>query len=336
MAIYLRGNNWYIDFTFKGQRVRESIGPSRKDAGKVVAKRKTEIIENKYLDIRKEPEPVKIYDFIKEYLAWAKINKKPSTYARDIGILRLFEAEFQGKTLQDITPWLLEKYKSKRKEKFKPASVNRELAVIKHFFSRAVEWGKLRENPAKKLKLFKGVTKRVRYLLSAEIQTLLPNCEGALEGLLKPMVTVAVHTGMRKSEVVNLEWNRVNFEMGIISLFNADTKNHERRDIPMDETVKVTLQAMERKGDLVFCNGKGKAVCLTLLQSAFHEALEKSGITDFHFHDLRHTFASNLAMQEGVELNDVRELLGHKTMDMTLRYAHLSPRHKTRVVTILD
>ena len=127
----------------------------------------------------------------------------------------------------------------------------------------------------------------------------------------------------------------MNFEQKLITILE-DSKNHERRDIPMDETVKATLQAIERKGDLVFMNDKGERISTTTLHSNFKEALDKSGITDFHFHDLRHTFASNLIMQEGVELNDVRELLGHKSMAMTLRYSHLSPRHKTRVINILD
>ena len=90
----------------------------------------------------------------------------------------------------------------------------------------------------------------------------------------------------------------------------------------------------ERKGPFVFCNDEGRP--FEDVGRSFETALRKSGIRDFHFHDLRHTFASNLVMQEGVELNDVRELLGHKSMSMTLRYAHLSPRHKTRVINILD
>ena len=92
---------------------------------------------------------------------------------------------------------------------------------------------------------------------------------------------------------------------------------------------------MEERGSLVFSNRNGNRIDSCALYLAFYEALKKSKIEDFKFHDLRHTFASNLVMA-GVELNDVRELLGHKKMDMTLRYAHLSPKHKTKVVSVLD
>jgi hypothetical protein len=162
MAVYQRGKNWYIDFVFKGQRIRGSIGPSRKDAAKVIAKKKTEIVEGKYLDIRKEPEPIKFHDYAKEYLQWAKENKKKSTYTRDVYIMRRFDDEFKGKTIQDITTWQIEKWKSNRKAQgLKAASVNRELCVLKHMFSMAVKWKKLKENPARDVKRFKGEVKRV-------------------------------------------------------------------------------------------------------------------------------------------------------------------------------
>ena len=328
MSIYQRGENWYIDFTFKGQRIRESIGPSRKDAEKVIAKKKTEIVENKYLDIRKDPDPITFHKFAKEYLQWAKTNKKPSTYARDLAIMKVLDKVFTG-NMQDITTWQIEKFKAKRKETCKVGSVNRELALVKHLFTKAIEWRKTKENPSKSVKFLKGAEKRVRFLMPADIQKLISNCVD----WLKPIVTVAVHTGMRKSELLGLKWNQVNFEQGIITLF--DTKNHERRDIPMDETVKATLSGIVRKKDFVFIKKWAPAHPLAV-HLAFKEALQKSGIEDFKFHDLRHTFASNLVMQEGVELNEVRELLGHKTMSMTLRYAHLSPKHRTRVISILD
>jgi len=170
MSIYKRGENWYIDFVFKGQRVRESIGPSRKDAEKVIAKKKTEIVENKYLDIRKEPEPIKFHDFAVEYLQWAKTNKKASTYNRELYIMRLFDKEFEAKTIQEITTWQIDKWKSRRKEGRKPATVNRELCLLKHMFSMAVKWHKLKENPVKDVKRFKGETKRLRFLMPDEFK----------------------------------------------------------------------------------------------------------------------------------------------------------------------
>jgi integrase len=130
---------------------------------------------------------------------------------------------------------------------------------------------------------------------------------------------------MRKSEILNLTWDRVNFEQGIITLL--DTKNKERRDVPMNETVRATLEAMGRKGPLVFPSGD--------MRTAFRTALKKAGIEDFRFHDLRHTFASNLVMA-GEDLNTVAELLGHKGLQMTKRYSHLSPKFKARAVGILD
>jgi len=333
MAIYPRGKNWYIDFTFKGQGVRESVGPSRKGAEKVIAKKKAEIAENKFLDIRKEPDPIKFHDFGKEYRTWAKANKKPSTCKRELYVMRMFDKEFEGKYIHEITSWQIEKWKSEQRKTLEAGSVNRELCLLKHMFTMAVKWKKVKESPVKEVKRFKGETKRVRYLMPEEIQVLLSNCDGLLRGLLKSLVTVALHTGARKGELQNLRWPQVNFELGLISLL--DTKNGERRDIPMNETVRATLQGLKRNSEFVFPNRNGKSIDNAQVQIAFQKALKRATIEDFRFHDLRHTFASNLVMA-GAELNDVRELLGHKKTDMTLRYAHLSPKHNTKVINILD
>jgi integrase len=194
-------------------------------------------------------------------------------------------------------------------------------------YSKAIEWGKVKETPVKKVKLLKGEVKRVRFLLPAEIQALLSNCADHL----RPIVTVALHTGMRKSELLNLRRDQLNFEQGIITL--EDTKNHERRDIPMNETVKAMLQGIEKKGGYLFVNEEGQT--FANVRKSFDTAVRKSGITDFRFHDLRHTFASNLVM-DGVDIMTVKELMGHKDLTMTLRYAHLAPNHKSRAVNILD
>lgn len=330
MSIYKRGENYYIDFTFKGKRIRESIGPSRKGAEKVIAKKKAEIAENKYLDKRKDPDLVKFHDFGKEYLQWSKANKKPSTSIRDVYTMKIYDGEFEGKNIQEITTWQIEKWKSKAKEKIKVASVNRQLALLKHVFSKAVEWGKLKENPAKPVKFLKGEVKRVRYLIPGEVQELLSNCDERI----RPIVTVAVHTGMRRGEIFDLKKGQLNFGQGIITLF--DTKNHERRDIPMNETVKSALGGlMETDGEYIFHGENVEKFCHTTLHNLFQEAVNKSGIEDFRFHDLRHTFASNLVMA-GEDLNTVAELLGHKGLEMTRRYAHLSPKFKKKAVDVLD
>ena len=383
MAVYKRGENYYIDFYLKSERIREKIGPSRKSAGKILAKRRVEVIENKYLDVRKESKPIKFYDFAVEYVGWSKTNKKPSSLERERSLMRQLDDQFGARLLHKITSWDVEKYKARRKKVIKrpgavvgcskkknkdgretdvwfvdykgtkgktvrkifgsdqlgaqtffnksnlalmPATVNRELALLKHMYSKAIEWGKAKENPAKKVELLKGEVRRVRFLLPAEIHKLLSNCAEDL----RPIVTVAVNTGMRKGELLNLKWKDVNLEQGIISLL--DTKNNERRDIPMDETARKVFQDLDRTGEYVF--GKGDRHIFARRKS-FDSAVRESGISDFRFHDLRHTFASNLVM-EGVDIMTVKELMGHKTLDMTLRYAHLAPNHKTRAVTVLD
>ncbi len=338
--VYKRGDQYWINFWYKKVRYREAVGPDENLALDVLSKRKIEIRENKFFpDKLKTPTPIKFHAFAVQYLQWAKANKKPSTYSRDIYVMRYLEKHFETKYLHEVTSWDIEKWKSVRKEEIKPATVNRELALLKHLFSKAVEWKDknnmpyLKEAPTKNVKRLKGEVRRVRYLMPDEIQILLPNCEGLLRGLLKSLVTVALHTGARKGELQSLKWPQVDFELGIISLL--DTKNGERRDIPMNETARAALKGIKQISEFVFSSRNGKRIENAQVQNAFTEALRRSGIEDFHFHDLRHTFASNLVMA-GAELNDVRELLGHKKMDMTLRYAHLSPKHKTKVINILD
>lgn len=329
MSTYRRGENWYVDFTFKGHRIRESIGPSRKNAEKVMAKRKTEIAENKYLDVRKDPEPISFHDFAKKFLEWTRVNHKTSSRTRELSNMRSLEESFQNKKLHEITTWEIEKWKQRRKGEVKPASVNREMATLKSMLSKAVEWGKLKESPARKVKPLKGVIQRLRYLMPDEVQRLISNCADHI----RPIVIVAVHTGMRKGEVLALRRDQVNFDQGIITL--TDTKNSERRDLPMNETVKATLKAIGGDDLFFFTSTKNKGKPYVWIEMSFHQALERSGIEDFKFHDLRHTFASNLVMA-GEDLNTVAELLGHKSLEMTRRYAHLSPKFKKRAVNILD
>lgn len=327
MAIYKRNNNWWIDYRANGKRIRQKIGTSKGLAETVLKKRKVEIAENRFLDIKKK-QKIKFEDFAKTYLELhAKPNKR-SWYKDEMMIKRLGKY-FDGKYLYEITPISVERFKAEMAKEVDPATVNRHLACLKCMFNKAIEWEKVEDNPAKKVKLFKENNKRVRYLEKEEIVKLLSKCSGHLN----PIVVLALNTGMRKGEILNLKWRDIDLRREIIYLL--DTKNGEKREVPINEQAKTALVRTPKhcNSAYIFCNKEGAPY--GDIKKSFLTAIKKTGILNFRFHDLRHTFASHLVMS-GVDLNTVRELLGHKSLDMTLRYSHLSPDHKKRAVDVLS
>ena len=326
MAIYFKKGNWYIDYYANGKRKREKIGTSKALAETVLKKRKVEIAENKFLDIKREHK-VKLEDFCEEFLnLHSKVNKR--SWKADYFHLKRIANSFKGKYLYEITTRDIEKYKAERLKEVSPATVNRSLAVLNVLFNKAVAWGKLNANPAKSIKLLREPKGRLRFLEKEEIVKLLKFCRGHL----KPIVIVALNTGMRRGEILGLKWHDIDFKRNVITLLN--TKNGEKKEVPINEQVKTALIRVGKHPDspYVFCNKEGRPY--GKVRKSFFTACKKADIINFRFHDLRHTFASQLVMS-GVDLNTVRELMGHKDMRMTIRYSHLSPSHKKRAVDIL-
>ena len=329
---------WIEYYTKDRKRKRERVGPRRKLAIEALAKRRVEVAENKFLDKREEPPKIRFKDFAKEYDKWCQTNNKG--YEKKKTYIKHLVNVFGDKYLNEITTWLIEKYKIERRKEnrkstsrpIKVGTVNRELATLKHMFSKAVEWGFLKENPAKPVKLFKENNRRLRFLNGGEVNSLLSNCSG----YLRDIVLVALNTGMRKGEIFNLKWQDINFDLRLIHV--SDSKNSEARDIPMNDILYETLKALKDKAEkgqeYVFVNPKTGRPYDDLKRS-FKTALKKAGIEDFTFHDLRHTFASHLVMN-GVDLMTVKELLGHKNISMTMRYSHLSPDHKRAAVKKIE
>lgn len=243
---------------------------------------------------------------------------------------------FKNRHIDDITTGMIEGYQSYRmnsKKKngggpIRPATVNREIACIKHMYTKAIEWDLTDKNPAKPVKLLPEENERVRWLRQEEAERLVDNCSKHL----RPIVITALNTGMRYGEIIRLRWNEVDFDNRIITILR--TKNKEIRKVPINDYLLETLVELKKNlnCDMVFTY-KGKPV--KTVRRSFHSAKQAAGIEDFRFHDLRHTFASHLVMK-GVDLMTVKELLGHKTMTMTLRYSHLSDEHKMNAVTKLD
>jgi len=333
MAVYKKGENWFIDFWCRGRRYRRKIGPSKRQAELALKKVKVEIAENKFFDVKKQ-QKVLFSEMAKEYIGrYAKINKK--SFSRDEQSLGHLIPFFAGKYLYEISPQMIEDYKAKRlQEGVTGSTVNRELGCMKHIYTKAIEWGKATENPVKRVKLFKENNQRVRFLEKGEIKILLDVCPE----FLKPIVIVALNTGMRQGEILNLKWDDIDLVRGIITIRN--TKNNETRFIPLNSVLRNTFEKLKEKCKMdspwVFCDDEGKRLsrfCNDIRRS-FLKVLKEAGIKDFRFHDLRHTFASHLVMA-GADIMTVKELLGHKTLEMTLRYSHLSPDFKRSTVELL-
>lgn len=329
MGIFKKGKNWYIDYYFKGHRKRKKIGPSRKLALQVLKDVQIKIVKGEYLGIYEEKK-ISFSKYAQQYLEYSRVNKAFSTYNRHdrISIARL-ESHFKDKYVYEITPQMIEKYKAKRLETVSPASVNRELATLKNMFTMAIKWDFVNTNPAKEVRLLKEPPGRLRYLKSEEAKALLTVCAGHI----RPIVVTALNTGMRKGELLKLKWADVDLNNRKITVINA--KNNESRVIPINKTLYQELFSLSERstGDYVFSDKNDRPY--GDVKKSFLTALKSAKIEDFRFHDLRHTFGSYLVMQ-GVDVKTVQQVMGHKDIRMTMRYAHLSPRYVQKAVEKLD
>ena len=170
MGVLSRNGKWYLDYYVDGLRIRECVGKSKTEAQKALAVRKAEIVQGKY-NFKKEKRSPLFEDFAKEYMDYSRANKK--SFTRDITSLNKLKPFFKGEKLCDISPFLVEKYKARRKNEVKPATVNRELTCLKHMFSLACKWQKTDFNPVKEVRMFKEDNRKDRILSHDEANRLI-------------------------------------------------------------------------------------------------------------------------------------------------------------------
>lgn len=329
MGIIKKGGSWFIDYRVEGRRRREKIGASKRLAEAVLAKRQADIAEGKFLDRKRIPR-VRFEDYAADYLEYSRANKR--NYGRECYTMRHLLKAFGDRWLGEVTVWLVEQYKASRRALVAPATVNRELTLLKHMFTKAIDWEKARTNPVKAVKLLREANTRVRFLTDDEEARLL----GACSPNLRPLVIAALHTGFRRGELLSLRWCDVDFENGLVTVEAGYTKNGERRSVPLSRTLRTILEhhrQEQAETEHVFHTRRGSRYVSAA--TTFKKSVERAGLTNFRFHDLRHTFASRLVMG-GQDIRTVQELLGHKSITMTLRYSHLSPTHRAKAVAILD
>lgn len=317
--------------------------------------------------------PITLGDFVRDHFTpWAKVNQK--AWQATIDALEACFGHLYERDLRSLSHTEFDQFKIDRvADKIKKSTVNRDLSRIRKVFTYAVEREFLTAHPMVKVKQFKGGeadNKRVRYLgqhdegEEARLHKALAareaerrasrerhNAWHAQRGSVghpqwpddgytdhvMPIVLVALHTGMRRGELFSLEWSHINWRLKQVSVTWGNTKSSKTRHVPLNANAVDVLARWKKQGNgagLVFPSPKtgGK---LDNVDSSWAEIVDTAKLVDFHFHDLRHDFASKLVMA-GVNLYVVKELLGHAKIEMTMRYAHLAPDHLADAVAKLE
>lgn len=322
MGLYRRGKFFWFSITYQGNRIQESRKTDNKKlADKLCAKVLTDIVEGRYFETAKAKN-TKFEDMTEKYL-------KEHAHSRDPRTVKTLLISFSGLMISQITTKLIAEHRNRRLESVKPATVYQELALLRRMFNVAIrEWEWLKDNPVSRLSFSVGNRNaRDRWLTLEEEKSLLEKATNP--AWLRSLLMVALHTGMRRGEILDLRWQNVDLLKRAIRVVKS--KNGEKRTIPMSNTLFNLLKSMNVRD----ISGRVFPISGSSLRQAFDKLVVKTGLEDFRFHDLRHTFATRL-VQNGVDLYKVKELLGHKTITMTMRYAHHYPESLRSSIEVLD
>ena len=334
---------WWVRYHDEhGREHRERIGPKGL-AVEVYRKRKTEVAERRFFPERIRRREVRVAELIDDYLK--RIERTHRSYWESVRHGVLWKAALGDRTLREVVTGDVERYVARRlagelrppdRRKGKPrpgavrpATVNREVSFLRRIFNVAITDGLAEVNPVKSKLFLKENNARVRFLTPDEETRL----RAAIGEHAWALVGLALQTGLRRGEQFGLRWEHVDFAVGIITI--PRSKSGQARRVPMNDTARDILRNLPSrlKNGWVFPNQSGRRPldAKNFVNRVFLPALAHAGITGFHWHDLRHTFASRLVMA-GVDLRTVQELMGHQSYELTLRYSHLAPAHTLEAV----
>jgi len=338
-SVYLRQTKsgkerWYIYYRDQGKRVRKAVrgAQSRADALKVLQVEVSDSFRGKHGFKKPERKEDLLFEaFGKEFLElYSRVNRKPKTVQSHENSMKHLVGFFKSKRLSEITPEQVARYIAERRARVSASTVNRELSCLKCILNRAVEWGRLDTNPVRVKKL-KEPEPKDRILTDEEIKRLLQ----AAAPHLRQVLMVLLGTAMRKNEALLLKWKDVDFRKGFIYVGAADSKSGRSRKIPMSSLVNEVLLSLRQgsKGEWVFSK-PGTKTNLKSIRRSFATACREAGISGATLHSLRHSAASKM-VESGIDLVTVKEILGHATIQMTMRYAHPTPENMRRAVETL-
>lgn len=336
---------WYADFTVRGKRYRPVLEAANKAQAIKEAQKLFEDVLNKKYNLVDKFHEISLKELSEKYIEYAKEKKR--SWDRDvISLKNILNMEINNRklgdySLEEITSEHILKYQTRRKreldQKFEKkgievrdrnyATINRELACLKHIFYIAMDWEMVIANPVarKSIKFFKE-KRRDRFLSETEIENLLNSAENHTYQI----ICFGLNTGMRLGEILKLKWEDIDLINRVLTV--RHTKTDEDRKIPINDFLNDLLYKMGRGSIYLFPNRFDKPI--TTIKKSFKNALIRANISNFRFHDLRHTFSSYLAMN-GVDENTRAELLGHGKQSITSSYTHSSWETKVHAVAII-
>ncbi len=316
---------YWIDYRVNGKRKRERIGPSKVAAENRLRKVQTNIVEEREIDKNKNVK-VTLGQLKEWYLELPEVKELDSYQGKKAQLSNILRILGSNRTVSQIDIECVNEYRSLRSQEpsarrknqlTTPATINREVAALKHLLNRALFYGKIESNPVAKIAMLKEDNVRERVLSDVEFECLL-DCSPIH---LKPVLITAFYEPMRKDEIIKLVWSEVDLKgnPGFIRLAAKRTKGKKSgRAIPLHPRVRETLLHLPSrfKGGRVFLkNGKP----FNSFTDAFTTAKKKAGIKDFVFHDFRHCAITNLR-KAGNDYSTIMKASGHKTMSMFFRY----------------
>jgi integrase len=346
MGIIKHNGTYSIDYYVRDaggalKRKREKVGSNHKLAKELLTKRQAEVNEQKFFPERHEVR-VRFADAAKSFLEWARVNISVRGHERYKCSMASLTAVFGERFLDQITPVDVERYKADRIQHVEPGTINRDLMVLKRLYNlilkgRLLPDTKIVESLPTRIALMRENNKRLRYLSGKEYGQILLACErlnqkrrrclGTRVLDMKSIIITAVHTGMRRNEILGLKWCDVDLSGRVITIHEG--KGGSSRHVPINSLLARALERIPRHIEspyLFYHREKGESAGhrFTELKRAWQALLKEASIDNLRFHDLRHTCASWLVMK-GVPLQTVQQILGHKSFVTTLRYAHMAP-----------
>src|SRR6266849_4888748 len=336
VSVYKRGNVYWYEFWFRGQRIRESSGLTNKVAAQQAESiRKAGLAEGRAGIAGPKP-IVNFGDFVRnEFLPWAEkqYQSHPRTYERYRESTKPLLTSLEKQRLDAVSMALVEKFKLSRSSEVSPATVNRDLAALRLILNLAIRKEYIAKNPVKEVQFLNEGPGHMRIVSHEEQQ----NYMAAASPLLRDVATLIVETGMRPEEVFTIRRENVHLNLGY--LFVPSGKTHfARRNVPLtDATIHVLKQrTVDTESPFVFPRKGDHDKPLTTVRKAHHETLRAARIDPpFRLYDFRHTFGSRTAMA-GVDLPTLKELMGHADISTTMRYVHPTPEHKQEAVRKLE